>query len=731
MTFKSFYRLMLRNWLILISIPLITAASIYYFARKMDKEYTSDTVIYTGIASGVGIKTDNSSDYFATNRAFANLLNLINSRETKQEVALRILASHLQLKKYDPAVLSWKTYTHLNELISEPLKKKLVGTTVEETVKKLENYLKSNQQNEIYTILNSEEPGYSLKALSKINATQLPNSNLLKIDFSSNDAVMCQQTLEILSNVFIRKHTELMEGQNESVMNYFETATTKAYKRLEAAEENFLKFHKTNSLINYNEQASAIAADKQHMLENYNSLEMQYAGAFGALKAVEKTLKERGAVNLYNQEILQLRDQLSKLNTQLAEVEVINRGKSNAAATSQIATLKQQADVIENKIRITMDNAYSKIQSVQAVLSKDLLNEWIKNTVLVEELKGQLFVIRRQLKVFGEEYDKVAPLGAELRKIEREKDLAEKEYFSLLNGLTESKLNQRNIEITSELTVVDPPYTPVKAIKSNLLLLLLFGASGTFFMVTAYLVGSEMLDNSLKNTFVATQQTGFPIVGILPVLFGKKKQQILQAKTAEELLSRQVLLKMQQRNNANEPFIIGVLSSLAEEGKSTAISILTNQLNTKGIKTLALFPEDHTNQIASGTHTSFYSPLYGLNNRITIADILIGKNYPSYSVIFIEFPAVLENTYPASLLKYLDFIVLTVRANRTWQKTDQAVFEEIKKVSHAPIEVLLNGVLAKNDDTLTSIKHTATPKAVKPKVIQPIIGQQEEVHLPV
>ncbi|MDQ3292493.1 MAG: hypothetical protein M3Q05_14495 [Bacteroidota bacterium] len=731
MTFKSFYRLMLRNWLILISIPFITAASIFFFYRQMDKEYASDTVIYTGIASGVGIKEDNSSDYFATNRAFANLLNLINSRETKQEVALRLLASHLMLKEYDPKVLSWKTYNNLKELISEPLKKKLLGATIEETAKNLENYFKSGKQNEIYNILNSEAAGYSLKALSKINATQLPNSSLLKVDFSSNDAAVCRQTLEILSNVFIRKHTELMEGENESVMNYFETATNNAYKRLEAAEESFLQFHKTNSLINYNEQASAIAADKQHMLENYHSLEMQYAGAFSALKAVEKTLKERGVVTLYNQEILQLRDQLSKLNTQIAEVEVINRGKTNTTATNQLATLKQQAEVIENKIRITMDNAYSKIQSAQAVASKDLLDEWIKNTVMVEELKGQLFVIRRQLKVFGEEYDKVAPLGAELRKIEREKDLAEKEYFSLLNGLTESKLNQRNIQITSKLTVVDPPFTPLKPVKSNLLLLLLFGTFGTFFMVTAYLVGSEMLDNSLKNTFVATQQTGFQILGILPVLFGKKKQQILVAKTAEELLSRQVLLKMQQRNNANEPFIIGVLSSLAEEGKSTAISILTNQLNTKGIKTLALFPEDHTNQIASGTHTSFYSPLYGLNNRITIADILIGKNYPSYSVILIEFPAVLENTYPASLLKYLDFIVLTVRANRTWQKTDQAIFEEIKKVTPAPIEVLLNGVLAKNDDTLTGIKHKPTPKAIKPKVIQPIISQQEEVQLPV
>ncbi|PSR56664.1 hypothetical protein AHMF7605_25795 [Adhaeribacter arboris] len=729
MTFKSFYRLILRNWLILISIPLITGATIFFFARRMDKEYASDTVIYTGIASGVGIKADNSSDYFATTRAFANLLNLINSRETKQEVALRLLASHLMLKEYDPSVLSWKTYTDLKGLISESLKKKLVGATLEETVKNLENYLKSGEQNEIYTILNSDVAGYSLKALSNIYASQLPNSNLLRVDYTSNDAAMCRQTLEILSSVFIRKHTELMEGQNESVMKYFETATSNSYKRLEAAEESFLQFHKTNSLINYSEQASAIAADKQHMLENYNSLEMQYAGAFSALKVVERTLKERGAVTLYNQEIIELRDQLSKLNTQIAEIEIINRSRTNPTATNQLASFKQKADVIENKIKITLDNAYSKIQSAQAVVSKDLLDEWIKNTVLVEELKGQLFVIRRQLKVFGEEYNKVAPLGAELRKIEREKDLAEKEYFSLLNGLSESKLNQRNIEITSQLTVVDPPYTPIKPTKSNLLLLLLFGTFGTFFVVSAYMVGSELLDNSLRNMREAARQTGFPVLGILPILFGKSKRQVLISKRAEDTLTRQLLLKMQQKRNAREPFIIGVLSSLTEEGKSTVISILANQLNAKGIKTLALFPDDHAKQVASGTHTCFYSPIYGLNNRIIFADI-IGENHSNYSVVLVEFPAVLESTYPTSLLKYLDLIVLTVRANRSWQETDQAVFEDIMKVTQAPIEVLLNGVLVKNDDTLALTKHKSSKKSNKAKLPQPIIIQPDEVLLP-
>ncbi|MDQ4139556.1 MAG: hypothetical protein M3142_03435, partial [Bacteroidota bacterium] len=245
----------------------------------------------------------------------------------------------------------------------------------------------------------------------------------------------------------------------------------------------------------------------------------------------------------------------------------------------------------------------------------------------------------------------------------------------------------------------------------------------------AYIVGSELLNNSLKNAHVAGRQTGFPVLGILPVLFGKKKRQVQAAKRAEDILTRQLLLKMQQKVT-REPFIIGVLSSLAEEGKSTAISILANQLNAKGIKTLALFPEDHVNQIASGTHTWFYSPLYGLNNRITLSDI-IGQRYSNYTVILVEFPAVLEITYPTALLKYLDLIVLTVRANRAWQEADEAVFEEINNVTHAPIEILLNGVLAKYNETHPG-SNLKKSKKVHQKQVTPLqISQPEEASVPV
>ncbi|MBO3273542.1 hypothetical protein, partial [Hymenobacter defluvii] len=218
MTPKEFLQLLRRNWLLLLAVPLATAASIFFFSRKEIKEYASDTTIYTGIASGYNIDKNGSGNDYANGKAYANLLSLINARETKREVALRLLARHLMLPSYDSAVLSPETYSKFQLLIRAPLRQQLTGSSVEETVSKLDTYLKTDNKNVVYKILNSEIPTYSFAALSKIAAYQVGNSDLIKIEYVSDDAAVCQQTLVDLTQVFIRRHRSLQEGRNGSVI---------------------------------------------------------------------------------------------------------------------------------------------------------------------------------------------------------------------------------------------------------------------------------------------------------------------------------------------------------------------------------------------------------------------------------------------------------------------------------------------------------------------------------
>jgi LysM repeat protein len=98
---------------VLLITPLALAFAVIYLTRKPTYTFSSETTIYTGIASGGGIEMDKNFSYFANNTAFDNLINIIKSRETQQDVAIRLLAEHLMMTQFDPQFISKKTYEHL------------------------------------------------------------------------------------------------------------------------------------------------------------------------------------------------------------------------------------------------------------------------------------------------------------------------------------------------------------------------------------------------------------------------------------------------------------------------------------------------------------------------------------------------------------------------------------------------------------------------------------------
>ncbi|GAB3538493.1 hypothetical protein GCM10027443_33560 [Pontibacter brevis] len=686
MTLREFNKLMRRNWLLLLAIPLITAVSIFLFNLGQDKEYTSNTVIYTGIASGYRVTGTDEASRRGAEGAYDNLITLISSRDTKEEVIMRLLASHLMLKEYDPTVMSEDTYERLNELFSDSLKTALRGATVEETTANLVGLYRSGTDNIIYETVNSADPAYSLEALSNILPYRIGNSDLVQVEYIANDPGVCHQTLQILTNVFTRKNKELFSGQNQDVMVYFDEATQKAYDKLQEAEQKLYEFNKSNNIIDYDQQIAATSSDKTHVLDKLSTLEMQYAGAFSALKSVEETMKKRGAANLKSQEIMSLRSRLSNINNQVLELEMANKGEN----AEKIARLKKESADISDKIKASVDNYYANTHSIQGAPIASLLDDYVRNTVLVEELKSQLDLLRQQKSALGGEYEKLVPLGAEIRKIRREVQVAEQEYMAQLDGLKKSKLSQQNIELSSQLRVIDPPYYPISSSSTSMVLLVLFGFFGSMLLTGAGVFTADMIDSTLRKPEFAAKVTNFPVMGVLPnMLKGKNSAKVGQA---EDQLVRQLLLKIQQKRDTQGPFVIGVVSSHSGEGKSTLSEGLTKKLGNMGLKTLNLLPDSAEHQSEYfGNSVAFYSPMKGVNSSVTVAD-LAGNRVFNYSVVIVEFPALLEETYPVSLLQYLDLILVAVKADRTWEHADKVVFSNIQKITKAPIELVLNGV---------------------------------------
>ena len=108
-----FVKILQRHILLLIIVPLLLAAIVFFLTRKNQWSYISETTIYTGVTSGYSVQQQAYTDIMAKNTVYDNLINLIKSRQTLEEVSASLLAQHLLLDHYDDRYISKENYEEL------------------------------------------------------------------------------------------------------------------------------------------------------------------------------------------------------------------------------------------------------------------------------------------------------------------------------------------------------------------------------------------------------------------------------------------------------------------------------------------------------------------------------------------------------------------------------------------------------------------------------------------
>jgi hypothetical protein len=88
-----------------------------------------------------------------------------------------------------------------------------MGSSLDETVANVTGYYKSSNTNEVFRIINSNVPVYSIGALSGVKAKQINSSEIVGLEYTSNDPAICRQTLELYNQVFIRKQKSYRYGR--------------------------------------------------------------------------------------------------------------------------------------------------------------------------------------------------------------------------------------------------------------------------------------------------------------------------------------------------------------------------------------------------------------------------------------------------------------------------------------------------------------------------------------
>ena len=687
MSLGDVLRRLLAHWKLLLLVPLVLGTTIFLLTRHEKKTYTSESTIYTGIASGYTLNGNAETDFFTTNNAFDNLLNLIKSRETKEEVAFQLLAHHLQMRdELNPELLNWNSLSRLHGLLPEALRRKLTGPTLAETLHRVRAYANANDSNELYKLLNSFDPTYSVDALGHVNASRIQSSDLIKLDYEAEDPAICRHTLQLTTQVFSEKYRGLRMDQTATVIRYYEGETAKALRALNAAEDKFLAFNRDNDIINYYEQTKYIAGEREGLYADITKIQLQYAAAQARLAAVERKLAGRNAALLSTGELLSQRRQLEQLQAQLAQQQVSARLGSSGAGAASAQALAQQIEQLSQAMRATVTEVYAKINSVEGLPSKSLVDEWLRNMLETTDNQAKMSVMLRRQQEFMAEYHKMAPLGATLKRIEREIELTQQTYLTLLKSLNDSRASQQNNKLTTDLKVVAPPFLPLHAKGGKRMVLVAGGAFGGFFCVAATLLGLGLLDKSLRRPSIAAARTGLPVLGVLPPAEAPDSFRT----RALEHLTRQLLRRV-GAHAGPAPYVVGVASMRGREGKTPLVQQLAARCQILGLHTLAMYPTGTALPTTTAeTDALFYPAELAAVQRQNLAALTQGRAAEA-QLVLLELPALLEAAYPVALLPELHLLLLTLSAARSWEEKDVTALAELRRETAAPVEAVLSG----------------------------------------
>lgn len=924
MDINSLLRLIKKNLLLLIGVPIILSASVYFFSRNQPKTYSSETVVYTGIGSGYSPdkQTRTRVSRYATSIQFDNVIKIMNSRSTKEQTAIRLLAQHLCMEKPIPKYISEDQYNQLQSIVPEKVKNLVVkygktgserdrleeikqkekkieelnqelqqekeriqnitsqqressrrsgestqrfatrdtlsqgqyhtvsygeslksiasqyGMTVGElmtvnnlrdtdikvgdrllvrrksqarqsnreqiqnnyhtvkdqetlysiakqynvsvndlknwnnltdesieqgqrlivgrteipadtsagtkqqdegvadysehvmkdfrfvdpekeateskqenaivppgvnendyyqTVQNLMGYYQSSDTNFVYELLQYNHPIYSIQAISNAQVSRVQNSDFINITYNSKDPGVCQQTLKILTNVFIQNYKNLRERQTDQVVNYFQEQVQKASKRLKEAENRLLSFKEQNNLINYTEQTEAIAVQKERLDKQYQDVQAQMRAASASLNKLESKLARKDSIFIKSDLISNKRKELAEVTSKISVNEIaMDHDKVTA---DRVQELKKRKQELRNELKLYVDQLYSYQQSIEGIPIEDLLDQWLTKTMNYEEAKATLEVLEQRKKDFQETYNVFAPLGATKNRIEREISVAEQEYLELLGSLNEARMRQQNLEMTSNIKVVDPPYYPLTVTSSRTKILILAAAVIGFILVAFVILVLEYFDTTNKTPDRIIKATNLNLAGAYPNLNIQEENMDLPyvINRMSEMIIQNLKLRLRYTSIKKpvKPYFVLILSTQPEAGKTYAGHKIKEKLQEFGSNVLYLNYKPSVDQEYSESEY-----IYDINNRFFetehIRELLdktaLRSDNREYDYILLEIPNIIHNPYPLDLMRTLDAALLITRATTTWKKADRMALENFNRVAEEEPMIILNDV---------------------------------------
>jgi len=663
---KLLYRI--RFWLIF--LPLIAVLIAIYATRNMERQYVVTTTIYTGIASGFTIESGAEGgkiDWSSVNNGMDNLVSLIRSKSTLRNVSIRLYTQDMIYgdSLHDNNYIQAQHYKDLVRITPKEVRALIDKTSEEKTIENLNAYEKASPKNFVYGLFNWYHPHYSYTALSGIVVNRLFNSDMLEIEYSSNDPGITYNTLLLLNDEYVKQYDQLRFGETNNVIAYFRSELAKLGVKLRASEDSLTQYYINKKIINYLKQTELVTTLSRDYDLLYNDALLKYTSSSKMVDQLEERIKEQTRLIENNTIFMDKLNKLSLISAQAARVKVFH-------TDSTIVSKPQQSIEVYDKMIADAEadlKAFSALATTQkftkeGIATSKFVEDWIIEIINKEKAAAELKVMIEIKKSLDAQYVYYAPVGSTLNRKEREIGFTEQSYISTLQSLNTALMRQKTLQMSSAtLKAIDPPLFPVSPVKTARRTIVMATFFGTIIFIISFFVLLELFDRTVRDHIRAERLIPAKVLGVFPRNnslryrgFNKEYERI-----ATNYLANAIIPYL---NPKERPDIINFISTDDGTGKSTLIAFLNEYWTERGLRVRVVSWHD---DISSDSRDFILS--------MNLSELY---DYENEDVILVEHRSILQSAIPVGLLREASINIIVLRADKVWRDIDKIAFERLK-----------------------------------------------------
>ncbi|WP_134087726.1 lipopolysaccharide biosynthesis protein [Olivibacter sp. XZL3] len=496
------------KWLI-ISVPLLSVIVTFFLVRDLPKEYVSQAQLATGLTDESQRTADSQNlDYFRVTTQFGNIMEMMRSR-----TVLSTLTNGLMLHDLESRVIAFQPWSDLLQKLSPQDRGKAAAYFRQKLISKEPLTLDDNRISGLPLYDVAKSMGYDERGLLKnLNIRRLGESDFINIEFTSTNPELSAYVVNTLAREFLAYYTHTTFINQRNSLSRLDSLL-KEKERVMVEKNTELKNYKVNSgVLNLDKQSDVIYTQISQVEAKRAETIGQIQSLKGALKAINAKLAAGGEASIggtsleENNEIINLENQLKIANQQYINNNFRREDKQTIDSLTALRRLKIAA-------------ASDKYITSPASVRKELNDQRMKLETDLALAQNSISTIEGALATLRGRYSALVPTDAGVQKLERDADVATKEYMDAL-----ARYNQTSVEknTTAELVLAQPGLLGTPEPSKRFIYVGLAGFAGLS-LCLAILTLSFVLDKTIRTPQDLKAATGVRVVGGLNCVKEKNK----------------------------------------------------------------------------------------------------------------------------------------------------------------------------------------------------------------